>query len=146
MKPIVLNVRFAVKERILKGLRRCRGAGDKARYLVIVNLLNGRSVAEVVEILRMHNTTAYRVSKRFQAYGEAGLHDGRADNGADKLDEDYSSKWDRVVRGTPTQSTFISIPRWVWIGWAAGSKRTSTPQVRTRSAMWPAPGTCAATG
>src|SRR5947209_1782673 len=103
MKPIVLNVRFAVKERILKGLRRCRGAGDKARYLVIVNLLNGRSVAEVVEILRMHNTTAYRVSKRFQAYGEAGLHDGRAVIGADKLDEDYSSKLDRVVRGTPPQ-------------------------------------------
>ena len=41
MKPIVLNVRFAVKERLLKGLRRCRDAGDKTRYLVIVNLLNG---------------------------------------------------------------------------------------------------------
>jgi transposase len=103
MKPIVLNVRFAVKERLRKGLRRCRGAGDKTRYLVIVNLLNGRSVAEVVKVLRLHNTTAYRVIKRFQAYGEAGLQDGRADNGADKLDEDYLTRLDRVVRGTPSQ-------------------------------------------
>lgn len=101
MKHIVLNVRFAVKERLGKGLRQCQKAREKMRYLVIVNLLNGRSVAEVERILKVHNTTVYRIVKRFQTYGEAGLQDGRADNGSDKLDEDYLSKLYRVVKGTP---------------------------------------------
>lgn len=101
MKHIVLKVRFAVKERLLKGLRRCQKSRDKTRYLVMVNLLNGRSVAEVERVLNVHNTTVYRIVRRFQAHGEAGLQDGRADNGADKLDEDYLSKLYRVVQRTP---------------------------------------------
>ena len=101
MKHIVLNVRFAVKERLLKGLRRCQQARDKTRYLVIVNLLNGRSAAAVEKVLNVHNTTVYRIVQRFQAHGEAGLQDGRADNGSDKLDENYLSRLYRVVQGTP---------------------------------------------
>ena len=101
MSVIVLKVRFAVKERLLKNLRRCRDAKVRLRYLVIVNLLNGRSARETEEVLKVHNTTVYRVAKRFKAYGEAGLCDGRADNGSDKLDEAYLGKLYKVVRGTP---------------------------------------------
>ena len=43
MPAIVLNVRYAVKQRLLKNLRRCRSAAVRLRYLMIVNLLNGRS-------------------------------------------------------------------------------------------------------
>jgi hypothetical protein len=39
--------------------------------------------------------------KRFRAYGEAGLCDGRADNGVEKLSERYRKELDRVVRGNP---------------------------------------------
>jgi transposase len=101
MPAIVLKVRFAVKERLLKRLRRCRDAGVRLRYLVIINVLNKRSVAAIVAILKLHNTTVYRILKRFRAYGEAGLEDGRADNGSDKLDDNYLSKLYRVVRATP---------------------------------------------
>jgi len=101
MKPIVLNVRFVVKEQLLRGLRRCNDAKVRIRYLAIINLLNGRSVATVETVLKIHNTTVYRIVKRFQAYGEAGLWDGRVDNGADKLDEAYLGKLYRVVRATP---------------------------------------------
>jgi transposase len=101
MKAIVLKVRFSVKERLLKGLRRCRDAGVRLRYLVIINVLNGRSVAETEAVLSMHNTTVYRILKRFRAYGEAGLEDGRVDNGLEKLDDNYLSKLYGVVRATP---------------------------------------------
>jgi transposase len=101
MKAIVVKVRFSVKERLLKGLRGCRDAGVRLRYLVILNLLNKRSVAEVEAVLKIHNTTVYRIVKRFQAYGEAGLRDGRVDNGGDKLDEDYLGQLYQVVRATP---------------------------------------------
>jgi transposase len=101
MPAIVLKVRFSVKQRLLKGLRHCREAGVRLRYLVIINLLNGRSVAEVATVLKIHNTTVYRIVQRFRAYGEAGLRDGRADNGSDKLDEDYLGRLYQVVRATP---------------------------------------------
>jgi transposase len=73
----------------------------RLRYLVLINVLNRRSVAEIATILKLHNTTVYRILKRFQAYGEAGLEDGRADNGSEKLDDNYLSKLYRVVRATP---------------------------------------------
>src|SRR5205809_727038 len=101
MPPILLNVRYAVKQRLLKNLRRCRDAGTRQRYLVIVNLLNGRPPRVTADVLNVHPTTVYRVAGRFRAYGEAGLCDGRADNGAEKLSEYYLRELDRVVRGTP---------------------------------------------
>ena len=101
MKAIVLKVRFSIKERLLKRLRGCGDAGVRLRYLVIVNLLNGRSVAETEAVLKIHNTTVYRILQRFRAYGEAGLEDGRDDNGSEKVDDNYLSKLYRVVRATP---------------------------------------------
>ena len=103
MPAIVLKVRYAVKDRLLRNLRRCRCAGTRLRYLIVVNVLNGRSARTTAEVLKVHNTTVYRVVGRFRAYGEAGLADGRCDNGADKLDDRYLNRLYRVVRGNPTQ-------------------------------------------
>jgi transposase len=101
MPSIVLKVPYAVKQRLCRNLRRCRDAGTKLRFLIVLGTLNGRSARHTAAVLQVHNTTAYRVLGRFRAYGEAGLADGRADNGADKLDEDFLERLDRVVRGTP---------------------------------------------
>jgi transposase len=103
MPGIVLQVRYAVKERLLKNLRQCRGAAVKQRYLIIVNVVSGRSASQTAAALQIHPTTVYRVVERFRRYGEAGLCDGRADNGADKLTEEYLAKLYEVVRGTPDQ-------------------------------------------
>jgi transposase len=101
MRGIVLRVRFSVKERLLRQLRRCRAAGVRTRYLIIINLLNGRSAYDTAAVLGIHNTTVYRVVKRFHDYQEAGLWDAREDNGAQKLSEVYLGRLDKVVRGTP---------------------------------------------
>src|SRR5262249_25017101 len=101
MKAILLNVRLSVKDRLRRNLRRCRSAAVRQRYLIIFNVLNGRSARQTEEVLQVHNTTVYRVLQRFRAYGEAGLADGRADNGAEKLSEGYLGQLDRLVRAKP---------------------------------------------
>jgi hypothetical protein len=100
MPSIVPKVRFSVKEQLLRQLRRCRAAGVRTRYLIIINLLNGRSAYETADVLGIHNTTVYRVAKRFCHYQEAGLWDAREDNGSEKLSEAYLGTFTRwcVVR------------------------------------------------
>jgi len=101
MPAIVPKVRLSVKERLLRQLRRCRQAGLRTRYLIIINLLNGRSAYDTAAVLGIHNTTVYRVAKRFAHYQEAGLWDAREDNGTQKLGEVFLQRLDKVVRGSP---------------------------------------------
>jgi transposase len=103
MPSILAGVRFAVKEKLCKQLRRCRNAGVRVRYLVIINLLNGRSARQTAEVLGVHNTTVYRVARRFRARGEWSLWDAREDNGQTKLDEHFLTVLYGVVRATPQQ-------------------------------------------
>ena len=101
MPAIVPPVRYAVKQRLLRHLRHCQQAGLRLRYLIVINLLNGRGARPTAKALGLHNTTVYRVAKRFRAQGEAGLLDGREDNGELKLDERYLDILYRVVRSSP---------------------------------------------
>jgi transposase len=103
MPSILVGVRFDVKEKLCKQLRRCRNAGVRIRYLIVINLLSGRSAYQTAEVLGVHNTTVYRVARRFRAHGEWSLWDAREDNGQTKLDEHYLSILYRVVRATPQQ-------------------------------------------
>jgi transposase len=103
MPSILPGVRFSVKDKLCKQLRRCRIAAVRIRYLIVLNLLNGRSAYHTAAVLGVHNTTVYRVAGRFRDHGEWGLWDAREDNGQTKLDEHYLSVLYRVVRGTPPQ-------------------------------------------
>jgi transposase len=89
---------FFVKQRFLKRFQGCRQAGVRVRYLIILNVWNGRGPRQIAKVLNIHNTTVYRVVKRFQQHGEAGLWDGREDNGREKLSEHFLAMLDRVVR------------------------------------------------
>ena len=74
MQTIVPKVRFSVKERLLRGLRRCREAGLRLRYLIVVNLLSGRPAYRTAEALGVHNTTVppSRRSARGQRVARSG--------------------------------------------------------------------------
>src|SRR4051794_7040279 len=98
MCSIVGKVRFSVKEKLGKQLRRCRIAGVRLRYLMIINLLNGRSARQTAAVLGVHNTTVYRVARRFRERGEWALWDAREDNGETKLNEHYLEILYWVVR------------------------------------------------
>jgi transposase len=89
---------FFVKQRFEKRFRQCRQASVRIRYLIIINVWNGRSARAIEKTLKVHNTTVYRVVKRFRERGEASLWDGREDNGVEKLSEDFLGLLDRIVR------------------------------------------------
>jgi len=103
MPSILPGVRFSVKEKLCKQLRRCRIAAVRIRLLIVINLLSGRPAYETAEVLGVHNTTVYRVARRFREHGAWGLWDAREDNGPTKLDDNYLAVLYRVVRGTPPQ-------------------------------------------
>ena len=98
MTLILPRPRYSVKQRFLKHLRQCRQALVRTRYLVILNVWNGRSARDIQERLHIHNTTVYRIVERFRKHGEAALGDGRENNGCEKLAEHYLAELDRVVR------------------------------------------------
>lgn len=100
MGSIVPKVPWSVKEKMRKRFQKCGDAGVRIRYLIVFNLWNGRGAREIEPILNVHNTTVYRIAKRFRERGEASLWDGREDNGSDKLSEAYLGILDEVVRSS----------------------------------------------
>ena len=101
MDGILPKLRWIDKERLVERMQRCRDARLKGHYLVIVNLINGRSPRETAEALSMDPSTVYRVAQRFREQGEVGLFDRREDNGEVRLDEWYLSELYKVVQGCP---------------------------------------------
>ena len=100
MSSILPKVSWFVKERMRKRFQKCRDATVRIRYLIVFNLWNGRGAREIQAILGSgaHNTTVYRVARRFREHGEASLWDGRENNGAGKLSEAYLGILNNVVR------------------------------------------------
>jgi transposase len=103
MQLIVPQLRWTVKERFRKQLRQCHDAALRVRYLVILNLDNGRGARQTAKGLGIHNTTVYRIAKRFRQHGEWGLYDGREDNGLTKLDERYLDTLYAMVRSSANE-------------------------------------------
>jgi transposase len=101
MTTILPQLRFSVKQRLLQNFRCCRDAGTRTRYLILFKLQAGRSPEAIADFLGIHRDTVYRVAQRFRERGELGLLDGRRHNGANKLDRDFLSTLDRLVRGSP---------------------------------------------
>ncbi|MFO0964247.1 MAG: IS630 family transposase [Gemmataceae bacterium] len=103
MALILPKPSFFVKERFVERFRKCRQALVRVRYLIILNVWSGRSAREIERVLKVHNTTVYRVVRRFREHDEASLWDGREDNGAEKLSEHFLAILDRVVRSNPQE-------------------------------------------
>lgn len=101
MSSIVPKVSWSVKEKVRKRFRKCRIASVRLHYLIVFNLWSGRKPREIEPILKVHNTTIYRVAKRFCERGEASLWDGREANGPGKLSEAFLGILDSVVRSSP---------------------------------------------
>lgn len=89
------------KRRLVKNFRKCKEARLKMRYQMVLNLLEGRSVADTARAVGVAESTIRRVAARFREAGEAGLIDRREENGERKLDEDYLGILYQVVMSTP---------------------------------------------
>lgn len=101
MSAIVPDLRWSSKEKLRRRLRQCQTPLERTHYLIIVNLLNGRTAQDTAAALWIGRATVYRVAKRFREDGEAGLVDRREENGNRKLDESYLAKLNEVVAYVP---------------------------------------------
>lgn len=101
MEGIVPKLHRRDKRRLLKVMRKCKEAGLKTRYQIVLNLLDGRRVADPARALAVAESTVRRVAARFREAGEAGLLDRREENGERKLDEAYWGPLYQVVASRP---------------------------------------------
>lgn len=101
MDDIVPHLTRRDKRRLRKRLGRCRDAALSTRYLIVLNLAEGRSPTETAKALQVSRTTVYRVARRFREADEAGLVDRREENGESKLDDDYLGLLYEVVMSRP---------------------------------------------
>ena len=101
MEDIVPPLRRCDKRRLRRTVRKCRDAGLRTRYLIVLNLAEGRSPTETAKAFQVSRTTVYRVARRFREGGEAGLVDRREENGQRKLDDDYLGLLYELVASSP---------------------------------------------
>ena len=101
MDGIVPRMSRSDKRRLEKRCRKLKDGDQKTRYLIILNLADGRSVADTARALKVDRSTIYRVAARFREEGVDGLVDHREENGETKLcDEFLSTLWE-VVESCP---------------------------------------------
>jgi transposase len=103
MDDIVPHLARRDKRRLQKRVRRCRDTALSIRYLIVLNLAEGRSPTETAKTLQVSRTTVYSVARRFREAGEAGLVDRREENGQTKLEDDYLGLLYEVVASSPRQ-------------------------------------------
>jgi transposase len=111
MEGIIRNGSRHDKRRILMNMRRCRNGQLRTRYQIVLDLLEGHTVAKIARTLRVAETTVRRVRERFLTAGEAGLTDRREENGERKLDEEYLGRLYQVVASSAEE---FGWPRPTW--------------------------------
>jgi transposase len=111
MEGIIPALRGSAKERLCRQLRKCRDSKLRTRYLVVINLANGRSAEHTAAAVQVSRSSVYRIAGRFREAGEAGLIDRREENGERKLDEQYLQTLYEIVASSPEQYGW---PRPTW--------------------------------
>lgn len=111
MKGIVVCLGRSCNRRFRKMASQTKDPKLARRYLMILNLDEGRSVAETACALGVSESTVRRLRNRFSQHGEAGLIDRREDNGLAKLDEEYLATLYEVVASSPREHGFAR-PTW----------------------------------
>ena len=102
MPRIVFQLRFTVKHRLLKLLRKCRDGACKIKILLLVSVGNGRTPQQAADTFRVHRATVYRLLHRFPREGADALVDRRRTQGPRKLTEPFLDSLHRAVHGRPS--------------------------------------------
>lgn len=111
MKGIVVCLGRSCNRRFRKTARQTKDPKLARRYLMILNLDEGRSVVDTACALGVNESTVRRIRRRFLEHGEAGLVDRREDNGDTKLQEQYLATLYEVVASSPREHGFVR-PTW----------------------------------
>lgn len=111
MKGIVVCLGRSCNRRFRKLARQTKDSKLARRYLIMLNLDEGRSVADTACALGVSESTIRRLRRRFLQQGEAGLVDRREDNGETKLSEPYLATLYELVASSPREHGFVR-PTW----------------------------------
>lgn len=102
MEGVVAYLTGRRKRKFRKRARQAEDAGLAKRYLIVLNVAEGRPPGDTARALGVSPNTVRRVCRRFEEHGEAGLVDRREDNGSRKIDDDFLEALREVVAAQPT--------------------------------------------
>jgi transposase len=101
MKKLVIELRRRERRRLEKAMRKTRDADFRLRCQVVLNYARGLGCDRVARVLGCAPSTAVAVARRYLAEGISGLYDKRADNGIQKVDDDFRATLAKVLRRGP---------------------------------------------
>ena len=99
---VQLSLARPTRRRLGRLDRATRDADLRIRCRVVLKVAEGMSCREAAHGLGCASSTAARIVARFRRHGEAGLIDGRSENGNRKLDADVRAGINAIlVRRAP---------------------------------------------
>ena len=99
------------KRRVEKFCRKSRDARVRIRGRVVLLVAQGLSVAAAARVVGCHPAAACRVVARYREHGEAGLVDGRSDNGHRRVHADVRAGIAGILEH---RSPAFGFPRSTW--------------------------------
>jgi transposase len=106
VNQVVLRLGRPVRRRILRLGHRTRNADLRVRCRVILRVSEGLTRHAAARQVGCAPSTAWLIVDRFQAHGEASLHDARCDNGCPKVDEDVRGGIGAILERRPADFGF----------------------------------------
>jgi transposase len=106
MRARLLPLSRAAQRRILCLDRKTRDADVRIRCRIVLKVSHGHSCRAAALQLGCVPSTGWRIVQRFRCLGEAGLLDGRCDNGMPKLDDDLRQAIEAILYHSPPDYSF----------------------------------------
>ena|SRR3989442_9858460 len=95
--PVRWSPDRSTRRRLARLDRTTRDADLRIRCRVVLKVSQGMSCAEAARALGCAPSTAARIVARFRRHGEAGLLDGRSENGGRKVDADVRAGIEKIL-------------------------------------------------
>jgi transposase len=99
--PNIISISRQVRRALSRRAQKTRDAELCRRYLIIVLLAEGQSSVAIERNLKVARAHVSRTAWRYFAEGETGLQDQREDNGCRKVDENFLSVLQELVKLVP---------------------------------------------
>lgn len=110
-RRIVVQLPRGRRRQLERRAGRIRDAALRTRIQIVLHDARGRGAPAIAQALGCVPATAVRVAHRFLEAGEAGLEDGRRENGQAKVDPDLLEALAEAVAGSP-QAYGWARPTW----------------------------------
>jgi len=98
---ITIKLHPMQRKRLGRLAKRTTDAAERTRHLIILKYDEGKRSPTISMELHCSHSTPHRVARRFLELGEAGLVDGRCDNGTVKADERCYAVLAKLLEGSP---------------------------------------------